>query len=118
MRIQEAQKHTDPEHCFSVHKARYCVLYTVDCSAIVEHTKRVIYLEDDDVAAVADGNLTIHRYEYIYTVKKDNDFPVPSRDVNNQIIPAGNNLIIPAGNNLIIPAGNNLIIPGQGEFDY
>jgi hypothetical protein len=36
----------------------------------VEHTKRVIYLEDDDVAAVADGNLTIHRYEYIYTVKK------------------------------------------------
>jgi hypothetical protein len=49
---------------------RYCVLYTVDCSAIVEHTKRVIYLEDDDVAAVADGNLTIHRYEYIYTVKK------------------------------------------------
>jgi hypothetical protein len=28
----------------------------------VEHTKRVIYLEDDDVAAVADGNLTIHRY--------------------------------------------------------
>jgi hypothetical protein len=36
----------------------------------VEHTKRVIYLEDDDVAAVADGNLTIHRYEYFYTVKK------------------------------------------------
>ncbi len=87
MRIQEAQKHTDPENCFFVHKARYSVLYTVDCSAIVEHTKRVIYLEDDDVAAVADGNLTIHRYEYKYTVKKDNDFPVSSRDATNQTIP-------------------------------
>ena len=37
------------------------------CSAIVEHTNRVIYLEDDDVAAVADGNLTIHRYSLQYT---------------------------------------------------
>lgn len=32
-----------------------------DASAIVEHTKRVLYLEDDDVAHIADGELHIHR---------------------------------------------------------
>jgi glucosamine--fructose-6-phosphate aminotransferase (isomerizing) len=26
-----------------------------DASAIVEHTKRVLYLEDDDIAHIADG---------------------------------------------------------------
>lgn len=31
------------------------------CSAIIEHTNRVIFLEDDDIAAVADGKLSIHR---------------------------------------------------------
>ena len=30
-------------------------------SAIIEHTNQVIFLEDDDVAAVSKGNLTIHR---------------------------------------------------------
>lgn len=30
-------------------------------SAVIEHTNRVIFLEDDDVAAVADGCLSIHR---------------------------------------------------------
>ncbi|KAJ1060430.1 hypothetical protein K5549_013025 [Capra hircus] len=29
--------------------------------AIIEHTNRVIFLEDDDIAAVADGKLSIHR---------------------------------------------------------
>ncbi|KAL8587498.1 Glutamine--fructose-6-phosphate aminotransferase [isomerizing] 2 [Nucella lapillus] len=32
-----------------------------DASAIIEHTNKVIFLEDDDVAAVKDGSLTIHR---------------------------------------------------------
>uniref|UniRef100_A0A6Q2X9T2 glutamine--fructose-6-phosphate transaminase (isomerizing) n=1 Tax=Esox lucius TaxID=8010 RepID=A0A6Q2X9T2_ESOLU len=30
-------------------------------SAVIEHTNRVIFLEDDDVAAVTDGRLSIHR---------------------------------------------------------
>ncbi|NXT90270.1 GFPT2 aminotransferase, partial [Anhinga rufa] len=30
-------------------------------SAIIEHTNRVIFLEDDDIAAVTDGKLSIHR---------------------------------------------------------
>ncbi|XP_037951005.1 glutamine--fructose-6-phosphate aminotransferase [isomerizing] 2-like [Teleopsis dalmanni] len=35
--------------------------FASDASAIIEHTNRVIYLEDDDVAAVKDGALSIHR---------------------------------------------------------
>lgn len=35
--------------------------FASDASAIIEHTNRVIFLEDDDVAAVTDGHLTIHR---------------------------------------------------------
>lgn len=30
-------------------------------SAVIEHTNRVIFLEDDDVAAVVEGRLSIHR---------------------------------------------------------
>jgi glucosamine--fructose-6-phosphate aminotransferase (isomerizing) len=42
------------------HMAEY--FFASDASAIVEHTNRVIYLEDNDVAAVCDnGALTIHR---------------------------------------------------------
>ena len=32
-----------------------------DASAIVEHTKQVMYLEDDDIAHISDGELHIHR---------------------------------------------------------
>jgi len=32
-----------------------------DPSAIIEHTRRVLYLEDDDIAHIADGELHIHR---------------------------------------------------------
>ncbi|KAI8141467.1 putative GFA1-glucosamine--fructose-6-phosphate transaminase [Fennellomyces sp. T-0311] len=32
-----------------------------DAAAIVEHTKRVLYMEDDDIAHVANGELHIHR---------------------------------------------------------
>ncbi|CAD5218328.1 unnamed protein product [Bursaphelenchus okinawaensis] len=40
-----------------------------DASAIIEHTKKVIFLEDDDVAFVENGSLTIHR------IKRDNSNP-------------------------------------------
>lgn len=33
-----------------------------DAAAIVEHTKRVLYLEDDDIAHIANGELQIHRF--------------------------------------------------------
>ncbi|CAG8714099.1 17976_t:CDS:2, partial [Racocetra persica] len=32
-----------------------------DPSAVVEHTKRVLYLEDDDIAHISEGELHIHR---------------------------------------------------------
>ncbi|NWH53234.1 GFPT2 aminotransferase, partial [Fregata magnificens] len=35
--------------------------FASDASAIIEHTNRVIFLEDDDIAAVTDGKLSIHR---------------------------------------------------------
>lgn len=35
--------------------------FASDASAIIEHTNRVIYLEDDDVASVVEGGLTLHR---------------------------------------------------------
>ncbi|KAF9236951.1 hypothetical protein BU15DRAFT_76440 [Melanogaster broomeanus] len=33
---------------------------TSDTAAIIEHTKRVLYLEDDDIAHIAEGQLHIH----------------------------------------------------------
>lgn len=35
--------------------------FASDASAVIEHTNQVIFLEDDDVAAVSKGSLTIHR---------------------------------------------------------
>nr|XP_033783005.1 glutamine--fructose-6-phosphate aminotransferase [isomerizing] 2 isoform X2 [Geotrypetes seraphini] len=35
--------------------------FASDASAIIEHTNKVIFLEDDDIAAVADGKLSIHQ---------------------------------------------------------
>lgn len=35
--------------------------FASDASAIIEHTNRVIFLEDDDVACISNGRLTIHR---------------------------------------------------------
>ncbi|XP_051534039.1 glutamine--fructose-6-phosphate aminotransferase [isomerizing] 2 [Myxocyprinus asiaticus] len=35
--------------------------FASDASAIIEHTNKVIYLEDDDVAVVMDGKLYVHR---------------------------------------------------------
>ncbi|KAJ7734550.1 hypothetical protein DFH07DRAFT_844706 [Mycena maculata] len=32
-----------------------------DAAAVVEHTKRVLYLEDDDIAHISEGELHIHR---------------------------------------------------------
>ena len=32
-----------------------------DPSSIVEHTKKVLYLEDDDIAHIHEGSLNIHR---------------------------------------------------------
>ncbi|XP_053285035.1 glutamine--fructose-6-phosphate aminotransferase [isomerizing] 2 [Pleuronectes platessa] len=35
--------------------------FASDASAIIEHTNKVLYLEDNDIAAVTEGKLSIHR---------------------------------------------------------
>uniref|UniRef100_A0A673IDW4 glutamine--fructose-6-phosphate transaminase (isomerizing) n=1 Tax=Sinocyclocheilus rhinocerous TaxID=307959 RepID=A0A673IDW4_9TELE len=45
--------HGDAFSCIRIHFVSY--------SAVIEHTNRVIFLEDDDIAAVRDGHLSIHR---------------------------------------------------------
>uniref|UniRef100_T1J7P4 glutamine--fructose-6-phosphate transaminase (isomerizing) n=1 Tax=Strigamia maritima TaxID=126957 RepID=T1J7P4_STRMM len=49
--------------------------FASDASAVIEHTNRVIFLEDDDVAAVKDGKLSIHR------LKRSLDDPVAMREI-------------------------------------
>lgn len=44
--------------------------FASDASAIIEHTNRVIFLEDDDVAWIYNGRLTIHRINR----KRENNF--------------------------------------------
>lgn len=44
--------------------------FASDASAIIEHTNRVIFLEDDDVAWIHNGRLTIHRINR----KRENNF--------------------------------------------
>uniref|UniRef100_A0AC35G8A7 Glutamine amidotransferase type-2 domain-containing protein n=1 Tax=Panagrolaimus sp. PS1159 TaxID=55785 RepID=A0AC35G8A7_9BILA len=46
----DAAKHFEAEYFFAS-----------DASAIIEHTKQVLFLEDDDVAVVDNGLLSIHR---------------------------------------------------------
>eukprot|EP00096_Caligus_rogercresseyi_P011149 TRINITY_DN429_c0_g1_i1.p1 TRINITY_DN429_c0_g1~~TRINITY_DN429_c0_g1_i1.p1 ORF type:complete len:698 (-),score=181.71 TRINITY_DN429_c0_g1_i1:243-2336(-) len=47
--------------------------FASDASAIIEHTNRVIYLEDDDIAAVKDGVLSIHRVNQMINEKTQRD---------------------------------------------
>ncbi|CAO3598531.1 unnamed protein product [Absidia cylindrospora] len=46
-----------------------------DASAIVEHTRRVLYLEDDDIAHIGNGELHIHR------LRRENDSSPISRTI-------------------------------------
>ncbi|KII74867.1 Glutamine--fructose-6-phosphate aminotransferase [isomerizing] 2 [Thelohanellus kitauei] len=52
-----------PDYRFDPTKGAEYV-FASDASAIVEHTQRVIYLQDGDVAHVKDGHLYIRRSEY------------------------------------------------------
>ncbi|KAG5859216.1 glucosamine-fructose-6-phosphate aminotransferase [Encephalitozoon hellem] len=44
------------------------VFVASDASALIEHTRKVIYLEDNDIAHISNGNIFIHR---LYSRKKD-----------------------------------------------
>jgi len=54
----------DSEHTEEIHPSDGDAVeyfFASDASAIIEHTNRVLYLEDDDVASVKMGVLSIHR---------------------------------------------------------
>ncbi|XP_005804385.1 glutamine--fructose-6-phosphate aminotransferase [isomerizing] 1 [Xiphophorus maculatus] len=53
---------TDQDTClFPLDEKAVEYYFASDASAVIEHTNRVIFLEDDDVAAVMEGRLSIHR---------------------------------------------------------
>jgi len=56
-----------------------------DASAIVEHTRRVLYLEDDDVALIDFGSLAIHRISHTSV----NERPIMTLDYDMQEIMKG-----------------------------
>ena len=51
--LNRASSTTDFEVMGDQKEAEY--FFASDASAVIEHTNRVIYLEDDDVAAVKEG---------------------------------------------------------------
>jgi glucosamine--fructose-6-phosphate aminotransferase (isomerizing) len=52
-----------------------------DAAAVVEHTKRVLYLEDNDIAHIADGELHIHRLRH-----KEDEAQTPSQVASTRSI--------------------------------
>lgn len=55
--------------------------FASDASAVIEHTNQVIFLEDDDVAVVKNGNLSIHR------IKDHNNINQPqSREIHELLL--------------------------------
>lgn len=48
-------------HMIVIVKLKYFSFLFFSLSAVIEHTNKVIYLEDDDVAVVVEGKLYVHR---------------------------------------------------------
>uniref|UniRef100_A0A3P9N7M9 glutamine--fructose-6-phosphate transaminase (isomerizing) n=1 Tax=Poecilia reticulata TaxID=8081 RepID=A0A3P9N7M9_POERE len=63
--VQEKNSHnrTDSSNAINSNEDGRAVEYyfASDASAIIEHTNKVLYMEDDDIAAVKGGELSIHR---------------------------------------------------------
>ncbi|KAK2849228.1 hypothetical protein Q5P01_009062 [Channa striata] len=60
--VQDKNSHNSSNGLNSVEGDRAVEYYFAsDASAIIEHTNKVLYLEDDDVAVVTEGKLSIHR---------------------------------------------------------
>ncbi|KAM9741381.1 glutamine--fructose-6-phosphate aminotransferase [isomerizing] 2 isoform 1-T1 [Menidia menidia] len=63
--VQEKNSHNRPDSTNAINSVgdgRPVEYYFAsDASAIIEHTNKVLYLEDDDIAAVSRGRLSIHR---------------------------------------------------------
>jgi glucosamine--fructose-6-phosphate aminotransferase (isomerizing) len=67
--------------------------FASDASAIIEHTNRVIFLEDDDTACIRDGGLTLHRRKKDKTDKNqtnDTERSINKLELEMQQIMKGN----------------------------
>lgn len=61
-----------------------------DASSIVEHTKKVLYLEDDDIAHIHDGQVNIHRISQGDTGSKSDVRAIQTMELELQQIMKGN----------------------------
>ncbi|XP_019940911.1 glutamine--fructose-6-phosphate aminotransferase [isomerizing] 2 [Paralichthys olivaceus] len=63
--VQEKNSHNRPDCSNSIDSVgdgrAVEYFFASDASAIIEHTNKVLYLEDNDIAAVTEGRLSIHR---------------------------------------------------------
>lgn len=63
--VQEKNSHNRPDCSSAINSVgdgkAVEFYFASDASAIIEHTNKVLYLEDDDVAVVTGGKLSIHR---------------------------------------------------------
>ncbi|XP_071362816.1 glutamine--fructose-6-phosphate aminotransferase [isomerizing] 2 [Trachinotus anak] len=63
--LQEKNSHNRPDCSSAINSVgdgRAVEYYFAsDASAIIEHTNKVLYMEDDDIAVVSEGKLSIHR---------------------------------------------------------
>uniref|UniRef100_A0A3P8THC6 glutamine--fructose-6-phosphate transaminase (isomerizing) n=1 Tax=Amphiprion percula TaxID=161767 RepID=A0A3P8THC6_AMPPE len=63
--VQEKNSHNRPDCSNAINSVgngkAVEYYFASDASAIIEHTNKVLYLEDDDVAVVTKGELSIHR---------------------------------------------------------
>ncbi|KAM4621988.1 glutamine--fructose-6-phosphate aminotransferase [isomerizing] 2 isoform 2-T2 [Polymixia lowei] len=63
--VQEKNSHNRPDSSNSLNSVgdgkAVEYYFASDASAIIEHTNKVLYMEDDDIALVTEGNLAIHR---------------------------------------------------------
>ncbi|XP_028315849.1 glutamine--fructose-6-phosphate aminotransferase [isomerizing] 2 [Gouania willdenowi] len=62
--VQEMNSHNRPDSSTALDSEDTSAVeyfFASDASAIIEHTNKVLYLEDDDVAVVKEGKLSIHR---------------------------------------------------------
>ena len=63
--------------------------FASDAAAIIEHTNQVLFLEDDDVAFVEDGTLSIHRIRRGHGEDTDQKREVQSLNMELQEIMKG-----------------------------
>ncbi|XP_068596874.1 glutamine--fructose-6-phosphate aminotransferase [isomerizing] 2 [Brachionichthys hirsutus] len=63
--IQEKNSHNRPDCSKDIKSVGETIAveyyFASDASAIIEHTNKVLYMEDDDIALVTNGKLSIHR---------------------------------------------------------